>query len=644
MIIDVKKYLVMGVKEEIDLFFAKAQESGIAEFISPHASKPQEFPIEIVRLLQAMKILRKLPVKHRAEVNLDLLSCDELAGQIIDLKAEIERLSEEKRLLEIESVRVAPFGDFSTDDVDFIEHQGKRSIQFFCRKTSIPHEDSLDEGMVYIGSDYDLDYFMSIHPSAVVSSDKIEMRIDRPWGELQTHLQFVKESLHQLEAELKGYAGYIELFHEILLERLNAHHLAAVKQDLSFPLGNTLFCIEAWVPECKLEILHQIVDTMAIHCEQIAIGENEKVPTYIENQGVARIGEDLVKIYDVPDTSDKDPSRFVFWCFVIFFSMIVNDGGYGFLYLGLCIYAKMKYRQLNSAIKRLLNLATILSVGCIVWGVLSASFFGLELNPKGWLSRLSVVNSIVYTKAQYHMGVKDDVYHAWVDKFPQLSFAKTGEEFATGAVIEKGGHLTYPIIDTFSDNIFLEFALVLGMVHICLSLLRYCGRHVAALGWVVFIAGGYLYFPSLLDGTSFINIFGIMDKAQATAVGLQAIYTGIIAAVALALIQKRFKGISEISTLISVFADILSYLRLYALGLSTAIMAETFNDLGQEVGLFLGALVIIAGHAITIAMGLMTGVIHGLRLNFIEWYHYSFHGGGRLFAPLMCFKKKSEEE
>ena len=94
--------------------------------------------------------------------------------------------------------------------------------------------------------------------------------------------------------------------------------------------------------------------------------------------------------------------------------------------------------------------------------------------------------------------------------------------------------------------------------------------------------------------------------------------------------------------MISVFADVLSYLRLYALGLSTAIMAETFNGLGQEVGLFLGALVIMAGHAITILMGLMTGTIHGLRPNFIEWYHYSFLGGGRLFRPLMCFKSKEQ--
>jgi len=64
-------------------------------------------------------------------------------------------------------------------------------------------------------------------------------------------------------------------------------------------------------------------------------------------------------------------------------------------------------------------------------------------------------------------------------------------------------------------------------------------------------------------------------------------------------------------------------------------MASTFNDIGQDVGLLIGWIVILFGHSVNILLGLMAGVIHGLRLNFIEWYHYCFDGGGRLFNPLM---------
>ena len=69
-------------------------------------------------------------------------------------------------------------------------------------------------------------------------------------------------------------------------------------------------------------------------------------------------------------------------------------------------------------------------------------------------------------------------------------------------------------------------------------------------------------------------------------------------------------------------------------------MAETFNEMGQTVGLFLGVLIILAGHSVNVMLGIMAGVIHGLRLNFIEWYHYCFDGGGRLFRPLMRLKAK----
>jgi V/A-type H+-transporting ATPase subunit I len=94
--------------------------------------------------------------------------------------------------------------------------------------------------------------------------------------------------------------------------------------------------------------------------------------------------------------------------------------------------------------------------------------------------------------------------------------------------------------------------------------------------------------------------------------------------------------------MIQVFADVLSYLRLYALALAGMIMATTFNDMGMTVGLLGGFIVILAGHAVNILLGIMAGVIHGLRLNFIEWYHFSFDGGGRLFKPLKLLK--SEEE
>ncbi len=637
MIIDVKKYLILGAKEDIDRFFARAQHQGIIEFIAPHGKKAVEVPIEIQHLLNAMRILRKLPVKKPYEKGGNLAYADETAQRILDLKAEVEKLSEEKRLLESEIIRVAPFGDFSLEDIDFIEKKGKREVQFFCMKTDKAHTANISDDLIYIGSDYDLDYFIAINKERRSYPDMIEMRIDRPLGELQTHLVFVKESLHQLEAELKGYAGHLDFLQEALVERLNNFNLLAAKKEVVYPFENSLFAIEAWVPANKTAILFSIIDGMAIHCEPILIEEGDRVPTYMENKGVRRIGEDLVKIYDIPATTDRDPSGWVFWFFALFFAMIVADGGYGLMYLGLCLYLKFKFRNLQGSAKRFLNLATILASSCIVWGILTSAFFGIQISPKSWLGKLSIMQYLAVKKADYHIAHHDDVYQFWVSKYSGLSQVQTGQEFIDAAVNPKG---QYEVLDSFTDSILLEFSLLIGVIHISLGLLRYLWRNWSGIGWVAFMAGAYMYFPLTLKATSLIHFMGLVDKPTGVAIGLQMIYTGIAVAIVLALIQKRLKGIGEIATLIQVFADVLSYLRLYALGLAGAIMAKTFNDIGQNVGLFLGVLVILVGHSVNVMLGIMAGMIHGLRLNFIEWYHYCFDGGGRLFHPLIRLKAK----
>ncbi len=640
MIIKVKKYLILGVQEDIDRFFERAQQNGMIEFIVPHSKKGIEVPAPIQRLVDAMRILRKLPVKKPYAGEGDLQYADETAIRILSLKADVERLSEEKRLVEAEIVRVAPFGDFSLDDIDFIERKGEKVIQFFCMKSAKSHLANFSDEVIFISNEYDLDYFIAINKERRHYPDMIEMRIDRPVGQLRTHLSFVKESLHQIEAELKGYAGHLDFLNEALVERLNDFNLATAKKEVSYPLENSLFSVEAWVPENKTHLLYSVIDGMAIHCEPIAIEANDRIPTYMENKGIQRIGEDLVKIYDIPASTDRDPSGWVFWFFALFFAMIVADGGYGLMYLGLCLYLKYKFPNLKSSARRFLKLATVLATSCVIWGVLTSAFFGVDINPKSWLGKLSVMQYLDVKKADYHIAQKDDVYHFWVKKFPVLKNVTSGEEFLELGVSKKGNHLAHEIVDTFSRSTLLELSLIIGIIHISLSFLRYLWRHWAGIGWIAFMVGAYLYFPTVLKATSLIHVLGFVNKTKGAEIGLQLIYTGIITALFLALVQKRLKGIGEISTLVQVFADVLSYLRLYALGLAGAIMAETFNQIGQDVGLVLGVLVIIVGHGVNIMLGVMAGIIHGLRLNFIEWYHYSFEGGGRLFRPLMRLKAK----
>ena len=153
------------------------------------------------------------------------------------------------------------------------------------------------------------------------------------------------------------------------------------------------------------------------------------------------------------------------------------------------------------------------------------------------------------------------------------------------------------------------------------------------------MVGGYPYFPSFLDATSLVKFLGWISKPVAYAVGKQMLYTGLALVFIISLLMKKKWGaLHELTNAIQVFADVLSYLRIYALALAGMIMASTFNDLGMRAGIFGGFFIILIGHITNLSLTIMSGVIHGLRLNFLEWYHYSFEGGGRLFDPLRIRK------
>lgn len=638
MIINLKKYFFLGTKDHLAEFFSQAQELGFIEFIRPKFKRSSEVPKEIKSLSDAIKILRKQPLKKPYLGGGDLAYANEVASHVVSLKAEMEKLFEEQRFLEAEISRIAPFGDFSLEDISFIEHKSKLKIQFFCMKSAKAESMKLSEDLIYMGTDYDLDYFIAMNRQPKSYPAMIEMHFDRSLSELKNYLAFVSEGLHQIHAELKGFAGHLFFLKDALVQHLDHYFLSSTKKEVAYPIEGAIFSIEGWIPENKIKLIAPLTKDLLIHFEPIRIEEDDRIPTCMQNQKTAVLGEELVKIYDIPAYNDKDPSLWVLWSFALFFAMIVADAGYGLLYLAAIFYAKWKLKELKASSKRMLKLITILASSCVVWGLLTTSFFGIRVEPDHFLGKISLIRYLADKKASYHLSVKDDVYTEWVDKMPQLRQAENGNDFLKMAHTEKNGRLDYEMMGEFSSNILLEFSLFIGLIHICLSLLRYARQQLWNIGWVLFSIGGYFYFPIEINATSLVHFAFHLPKAIGATIGIQLIYAGIAWAVIVSLIQRKLKGIVEITVLVQVFGDILSYLRLYALALASTIMADTFNDLGRQVGLVFGGIIILAGHSINVLLGTMAGVIHGLRLNFIEWYHYCFKGGGRLFNPLRKIK------
>ncbi|MBI5345923.1 MAG: hypothetical protein HZB76_02115 [Chlamydiae bacterium] len=304
----------------------------------------------------------------------------------------------------------------------------------------------------------------------------------------------------------------------------------------------------------------------------------------------------------------------------------------------MALFLKYKIKQPKPAVNRLIKLTYVLAASSIIWGCLVGSFFGEGINLKNPLSKYTPINYLALKAANYHYLHQDSDFLEYAKQYPKVKKAKNGEEFLLAAMRKDGKVENFEAFEAFKNNLLLESSLFAGFLHISLGLLRYLKKRWASFGWFVFLIGGYLFFPSVIEATSFVHYVLDIPKEWAFSVGKELVYVGMGLAVLLAIIQKGLHGLSEVLNVVQIFADIMSYSRIYALGVAGTIMASTFNSMGLSFGFSAGILFILVGQTLTLGMSAMGGIIHGLRLNFIEWYHHCFEGDGKLFNPLKLFK------
>jgi V/A-type H+-transporting ATPase subunit I len=105
-------------------------------------------------------------------------------------------------------------------------------------------------------------------------------------------------------------------------------------------------------------------------------------------------------------------------------------------------------------------------------------------------------------------------------------------------------------------------------------------------------------------------------------------------------VRAALRGLLALTDSTKLFGDVLSYLRLFALGLASAALGAAFNDLASQVhnvkglGIALAALVLLVGHALNMALCIVGGLVHGLRLNVIEFFNWGLSDEGFAFQPL----------
>jgi V/A-type H+-transporting ATPase subunit I len=317
----------------------------------------------------------------------------------------------------------------------------------------------------------------------------------------------------------------------------------------------------------------------------------------LDNPPALRGGEDLVTFYMTPAYRTWDPSQIVLVAFAAFFAMIFADAGYGLL-LGVILGAMWKRLGATASSRGMRGVILMLVVFSIAYGVLTGSYFGVTPSAGSWLAALR-------------------------------------------------------LLDTNDQGLMMWLSVGIGAVHLaCANLiaawrLRYAPNALGALGWAVIILSGF----SIGLGQSFAHL------AALATIGWGGLVLGGLLVLLFTserpfslrptqLLGRLVDGLKGATQLSKAFGDVLSYLRLFALGLASFKLAEVFNQLAaasfesKGVGVLLGVLILLGGHAINFVMGIMGGVVHSLRLNVIEFFSWSLPEEGQRFDALV---KKAEQ-
>lgn len=408
-----------------------------------------------------------------------------------------------------------------------------------------------------------------------------------PLEDLRTELKDIVQKIDDLNEERRQLTRY-----RYLLSRELAHFIDRTslhKAGLKIRDHNDFFLIQGWVPESNQSLAEEFCKKHNLGMTIESVSENELPPTLLKTFPWTNAGIELVNFYQIPGYHALDPSLMIFFSFSLFFAMILADAGYG-LVIALFTLISWKWLGKFNAGIWLRPLLITISLFSIIYGILLGSYFGVEPSANSLLGKFKLLDinnfntmmKVVLVIGCLHIIVANAM-HAWfVDK---MSAKMQSIAFIT---------------------------LICGFMALAFGLTNH-------IDMITNIAIG-------LITISLICLMIFADDKPIT--GFKSFLT------------RTLKGFLSLYEITSLFGDILSYLRLFALGLAGASLAITFNQIAAHLnasstyGWVLAFLVLLFGQTLNFVLCVMSGVIHGLRLNYIEFLKWSVKEEGYPYEPL----------
>lgn len=443
-------------------------------------------------------------------------------------------------------------------------------------------------------------------------------------GYFEEEAERIEKSIRRLEEEHKVIIAKITEFYKekrnlLILEDYYKSLTTKEKSALHFLEGKTVLVVRGYVKENDFELLSSEISKLNFIVVEIETTPNDLIPVSLRNFVLFRPFEFLIRLFGLPSYSNIDPTIVVAILFTTFFGFALGDAGYGLILAIFGIVFANKYKKNIGAWKFFM----ILFYGGVmssVVGLLTNSFFG-NLLP-------TYFPSFVLTKLLSKIQVIDPTSPDGSVQFMILSLIIGFTSQMIGILIS--------IIVKLKNRSFLD-AIFNG------------------LGWLLFLPGLVLLVIVGSNPTLKLidNVLLITGLALILIGGWLSIRTPLFKPIA-ALVNLY--GIRSSYGISGFLGDTLSYLRLFALGLSSGILASSFNLMAKVIGGMLGPLgllvtivVLLGLHSLALFMNILGAFIHSMRLNFLEFFGRFYDLGGYEFKPLgfefrnIRLNKKHEE-
>ena len=494
-------------------------------------------------------------------------------------------LQEEQTAAHAAAERLAEWGRFSPAEVRSLKDAGwDIHIYRTDKKTMAALLNAPDVQVIRLSPVGKMQTFATLSPLPGEYSATEFPIPDKGLEELEQEQQRCAQELADCEVTLRQAASHLPSIHAQMLKTQNDAEYSAVSNTSQSQDG--LVWLRGYLPAAQVEDFK----TAAAQAHwawalEDPDADDDQVPTKVKYNKVTKL---MIPVFDilgtVPGYREYDISFWFLGFFTLFFAMIIGDAGYGCLFLLLALVLTLKGKKKSNAVQ----LLWVLSIATIIWGALTGTWFGLEQAMDVPLLRSLVIPTFAN-------------YPAYFD-----------------------------VSTTTQQNTIMKFCFILGTVQLSLACVMNIRRKlkekdlswVADLGWLAAIDA--LYFVVLylvigqevnlipvacvvIAGFLLVVFFGGMAPDKTFAQGLKA-------------------GLGDAFTVflntISAFGNIISYIRLFAVGMASLAIAQSFNNLafGFKGPLVVAAvLILLIGHGLNIVMGLLSVVVHGVRLNLLEF-------------------------